>query len=152
MHDKFLKKLNNIFTFFHLFSSRRPNLAKILINIGWLFFDKILRMGVGLLVGLWIARYLGPDKFGQISFAKSLVALFSAIAALGLRSIVVRDIVRNPESTDETLGTAFLMQFISGFISYWLILIAIDYLRPGDTVMQTIVAVLGSIKFLPEKC
>ena len=105
-------------------------------------------MGVGLLVGLWIARYLGPDKFGQISFAKSLVALFSAIAALGLRSIVVRDIVRNPESTDETLGTAFLMQFISGFISYWLILIAIDYLRPGDTVMQTIVAVLGSIMFL----
>ena len=35
----------------------RPNLVKILDNIGWLFFDKILRMGVGLIVGVWVARY-----------------------------------------------------------------------------------------------
>ena len=30
----------------------RPNVLKVLSNISWLFFDKILRMGVGLIVGL----------------------------------------------------------------------------------------------------
>lgn len=35
-------------------------LQGIAANICWLFGDKILRMGVGLLVGVWLARYLGP--------------------------------------------------------------------------------------------
>jgi len=28
------------------------------------FFEKILRMFVGLFVGIWVARYLGPERFG----------------------------------------------------------------------------------------
>jgi O-antigen/teichoic acid export membrane protein len=63
----------------------RPNLLKIFDNIGWLFFDKILRMGVGLVVGVWIARYLGPKQFGLLSFATAFVGLFGAIAGLGLK-------------------------------------------------------------------
>ena len=50
----------------------RLNLQKILVNIGWLFGDKILRMGVGLLVGGWVARYLGPEQFGLMSYAMAL--------------------------------------------------------------------------------
>ena len=42
----------------------QPHLAKILDNIGWLFLARILRLGVGLIVVLWISRYLGPAKFG----------------------------------------------------------------------------------------
>jgi len=30
----------------------RKNLKKITENIGWLFFDKVLRMGMGLVVGV----------------------------------------------------------------------------------------------------
>ena len=33
----------------------RPNLQKALSNTGWLFFDKFLRIGVGLFVGVWVA-------------------------------------------------------------------------------------------------
>jgi len=73
--------------------AHRPNLVKIVDNISWLFFDKILRMGVGVLVGVWIARYLGPEQFGLLNFATAFTSLFGAIAALGLQGIVVRDIV-----------------------------------------------------------
>jgi len=41
----------------------QPVLAAILVNIGWLFVDKVLRMGGGLLVAIWVARYLGPEQF-----------------------------------------------------------------------------------------
>jgi hypothetical protein len=90
----------------------RPNLAKVVSNTGWLFSDRILRMGVGLLVGVWVARYLGPEQFGLLSFAMALVALVGTIATLGLRGIVVRDIVRDPSHTQETLGTSFILQLI----------------------------------------
>ena len=44
--------LSLIPAFIHRRIAHRPQLVKIVDNIGWLFFDKILRMGVGLLVGV----------------------------------------------------------------------------------------------------
>jgi O-antigen/teichoic acid export membrane protein len=124
----------------------RPNLLKILDNIGWLFVDKILRMGVGLLVGVWFARYLGPEQFGIVNFALAFTGLFGAIASLGLQSIVVRDLVRDPDSARLTLGTATLLHLIGGFVAFVLILIAIACLRPEDLLARSIVAILGAMQ------
>ncbi len=105
--------------------------------------DKIVRLGLGLLVGVWLARYLGPDQFGQFSYAVAFVGLFGALASLGLNGIVVRDIVRSPETADTTLGTAFVLQGFGALISVTLIIGAINLLRPDDTLTKTMVAVLG---------
>jgi PST family polysaccharide transporter len=125
--------------------ANQPNLVKILDNIGWLFFDKILRMGVGLIVGVWVARYLGPAQFGLFNFATAFVGLFGAISGLGLQGIVVRDIVRDPSGKEETLGTAAVLQFVGGLIAYGLILVTIFWLRPEDALAKVIVAILGSM-------
>ena len=125
----------------------RPNLVKILDNIGWLFFDKILRMGVGLIVGVWVARYLGPEQFGLFNFATAFVGMFGAVAGLGLQSIVVRDLVREPSSKEEILGSAAALQMVGGVVVYGLILTTIFWLRPDDALAKTIVAILGSMMF-----
>jgi O-antigen/teichoic acid export membrane protein len=130
-------------TFLRRRLAHRPNLLKILDNIGWLFFDKVLRIGVGLLLGVWLARYLGPAQFGLLNFALAFTALFSAIASLGLQAIVVRDLVRDPESSYLTLGTTGTLQLIAGFLSYMLILGVIPHLRHEDSLDHLIVVILG---------
>jgi PST family polysaccharide transporter len=125
--------------------AHRPNLLRIVDNIGWLFFDKVLRMGVGLLVGVWLARYLGPQQFGLFSYAIAFIGLFGAVAGLGLQSIVVRDIVRDPNCKEETLGTAAMLQLGGGVLAYGLILGTIFWLRPDDALAQWLVAILGSM-------
>jgi O-antigen/teichoic acid export membrane protein len=137
--------MNFIFNFIRFRIAHRPNLVKIIENIGWLSYDQLLRMGVGFFIGVWIVRYLGPEQFGVLSFAGAFVGLFGAFTALGLPSIVVRDIANDPDCTTETLGTAAVLQFISGIVNYFLILAAIAYLRPNDIITQTIVAILGSM-------
>jgi O-antigen/teichoic acid export membrane protein len=140
--------MNFISSFIYCRIAHRPNLIKIVHNISWLFFDKILKMGLGFFVGVWIVRYLGPEQFGLLSFATAFVGLFGAFATLGFQDIVVRDIVRNPNRAPETLGTTAILQLIGGIAAYLIILVAIVYLRPDDSIARTIVAIIGPMILL----
>jgi len=121
----------------------RPTLQKILSNTGWLFADWTLRMGVGLIVGVWMARYLGPEQFGLLSYAGAFVSMFGAIATLGLNNIVVRDLVKEPGTANITLGTALVMRLIGGLLAFVLAVFAISLVRPDDALAKLMVAVLG---------
>ena len=70
-----------------------------------MFAEQMLRMVAGLLVGVWVARYLGPEQFGVFSYSVAFVALFTTIGKLGLDGIVVRDLVNDPQKRDDYLGT-----------------------------------------------
>jgi PST family polysaccharide transporter len=121
-----------------------PELRKIISNIGWLFADRVLRMGIGLIVGAWVARYLRPQQFGLYNYALAFVLLFSAIATLGLDQIVVRNIVREPSSKDEILGTAVVLRLFAGILSLLLATGTIVVLRPGDTLMHWLVGITAA--------
>ncbi len=92
-------------------------------NTLWLFAEQVLRMVAGFLVGVWVARYLGPEKFGLFSYALAFVSLFQGIAKLGLDEIVVRDLVREPEKRNVYLGTSFWLKLLGGVITFLIIAI-----------------------------
>lgn len=119
------------------------NLQKILANAGWLFGDQILRMAVGLIVGVWVARYLGPEQFGLLNFAGAFVAIFSVIGTLGLNNIVVRNIVKEPTCKEETLGTAFVLQFFGGLLGFLIVVGVISLMRSDEVLTRLIVTILG---------
>ncbi len=121
----------------------RHTLQKIVGNTGWLFIDKGLRLGMGLVVNAWMARYLGPEQFGVFNYALAFVMIFSSLANLGLDGIVVRDIVRDPSCRDETLGSAFALKISAGFLTLLITATSIALLRPNDSLtfwMVTITA------------
>lgn len=122
----------------------RDNLTKTLTNIAWLYADRALRLSIGLVVGVWLARYLGPSQFGLLSFALSLVGLFAAFTSLGLQNIVVRDVVSEPDDAGRTLGTAFVLQAVFGTVSCILVFVTIKMIRPEDALAIKIVAIIGS--------
>lgn len=83
---------------------------RYLFNTSWMFVEQVLRILAGLFVGIYVARYLGPEQFGTYSYALAFVALFSALGRLGLDSILVRDLVNHPDRRDVYLGTAFWLK------------------------------------------
>jgi len=122
----------------------RRNLQKVIANTGWLFADKILRLGVGLVVGVWVARFLGPESFGAFSYATAFVSLFSALVTLGLDGVVVRDLVSNPEHTDRILGSAFVLKLAGGSLAFVLALAAIFLMDPADSLSHWLVAIIAA--------
>ncbi len=130
--------------FFRKRIESRDYLQNVISNTGWQFADNIVRMGVGLLIGIWVARYLGPAQFGLLSFALAFVALFSPLASLGLDDIVVRNLVRDPTTRDESLGTAFVLKLIGGGASFVAATAVIFVLRPDDDLSRWLVAIIAA--------
>lgn len=120
-----------------------PDAQKLAGNTGWLFADKILRAVGELTVGIWLARYLGPEQFGTLSFAIAFVALFTPLYTLGLEKIVVRDIVQHPEQAQKTLGSALGLRLVAGVLGAVAATGLIILLRPGQPVLQGLVGLMA---------
>lgn len=133
----------------------RQNLLAVLHNSGWLIFDKFMRGLLTLLVGAWVARYLGPQQFGELSFVLAYLAMFQSLAYLGLDGVVVRNIARIQHSdaseeakqsqTGELLGTVFSIRFLSGFVFWLLAVVGILYFTTPRNALLTAFAGAGLV-------
>ena len=121
-----------------------PGLRKILGNTFWLSLDRILRMGLGLIVGVWVARYLGPQQFGLYNYAIAFATLFGVLATLGLDRLIVRDLVRDAEEKDEILGTCFWLKLIGGVLTVLLTILGIALVRPHEGLVIWLVGITAA--------
>jgi O-antigen/teichoic acid export membrane protein len=112
-------------------------------NTSWMMGERVMRMVVGLFVGIWVARYLGPEQFGLLNYAQSFVFLFTAIATLGLDGIVVRELLRNKADRDVLLGTSFTLK-LAGSLIILLVLIISTSLVNDDNFTKLLVIVIAS--------
>ena len=95
------------------------NLRRVADNLAWLLAEKALRLACALVVGAWVARYLGPEQFGLLSYALALVSLVMFLPSLGLEDVVRREIMRSPdrEETMRVLGTAWRLRVATGVVT-----------------------------------
>ena len=115
-----------------------------LANIVWLSIDKFVRLLVGVIVGAWVARYLGPEEFGLLSYALVFCSFFSAVATLGLDGILVRELSTSNQVANKVLGTAFGLRFIAGIILFGASVLAITSIESDAMLIGiTIIIALG---------
>jgi O-antigen/teichoic acid export membrane protein len=106
--------------------------------------DRALRMLLGILVGAWVARYLGPDQFGELAYVFAFVAFFQAFSLLGLDGLTVRDIAKDRAHSGVVLGTVFRLRLGAASLGWVTACGLIGLLRPGDTVALFLVAIVSA--------
>ncbi|AXO61384.1 flippase [Pseudomonas sp. phDV1] len=116
-------------------------------NTSWMMAEQMLRIIAGLLVGIWVARYLGPQQFGLFSYVLAFTAIFAGIAKLGLDGILVRDLVNQPENRDIYLGTAFWLKVFGAFLVIGLMAIITPFTSNDATTNLFIFIVAGGLVF-----
>ena len=115
----------------------------ILKNAAWLFFDRIFRMTLSLMVSILLVRYLGPTQFGQLNYALAYVGLFGALISFGFNDIVVRDLVREGGSGGEIMASAFLLQFIAATIGLGFLVVMQTFFATKDLEAQYLIFLFG---------
>lgn len=92
-------------------------------NLSWIFGEKFLRMGVGLFVGVWIARYLGPEQYGLLAYISAILSFLGFFTYLGLYGILIQELVDKPDETDRALGTVFYIKVVGAIVAYIILVV-----------------------------
>lgn len=119
---------------------------KVIINAANIVFEKLFAMLVGFIVGAYVARYLGPENFGLLSFATSLAGLFMPLNRLGLNLIVVREVATNPEESAEIINSAFTLKAIASLLSL-LITFSLSLFVLDDPIVSGLISILAIGQF-----
>jgi O-antigen/teichoic acid export membrane protein len=126
---------------------KQSNFRKYFANTSWILGERISRMGVSLFVGIYVARYLGPERFGLLSYASSFVGIFVALATLGLDEVVVRELVKTPEQREKILGTSFLLKLVGTLLMWAAILVAIPFTENDSQTNILIIIIAFGVLF-----
>jgi O-antigen/teichoic acid export membrane protein len=129
---RFMKRFmpfNKILFFFKKKIEGNEGVHKVIVNTSWLTGERVLRLFVGLLISIFVARHLGPEYFGMLSYATSIISFLGTFVYLGLSGLVVREIVLYPDEKNLLLGTTFSIKIIGGFFAYIIIILFAFFLH-----------------------
>lgn len=118
---------------------------RIVNNSGWLVFDRIIRLLLGLLIGAWVIRYLGPEQYGALAYVLSIMAFFQSIVSFGLDGIVVRDIANNRAFAGNIIGTVFVLRVFIGFLCWISAIVFMVLFEGSKSSLVIITAVVGGV-------
>ncbi len=122
----------------------RPTVQLLIRNTSWHVGDKVLRLGVGFFVGVWVARYLGPERFGLLNYAAAVSALIGAGAMLGTDNVIVRELVHKPSDERGILASALAIRGGGALLCFAVVVVAAFTLKPGDTEVRNLILLSGA--------
>lgn len=121
---------------FHLSDTK----GAIAQNLFWAVTGKIVNLIGGLLVGIIVARYLGPEQYGMMSYVVSYVFLFQTLTLFGLDSIEVREEARAQVPYQTVIGTAFGLKVMFG-VFFFALSVLTSWLMEADGFTTVLVAI-----------
>ena len=109
--------------------------------------EKLVQFTLGFFVSVIVTRYLGTVNYGIFSYSVAVNGIIGAFAGFGLGSILIRELVKQPENREKLLGTVFWLSLGSGVLAQLLSILIIFLLRPSDHLSIIMVSIL-SITYL----
>lgn len=100
---------------------------------------------MGLLIGVWVARYLGPEQFGKLNYGQAYIAIFAVLVNLGLDTTLVKELVSQPAKQNKLIGTSFILR-VAGALLAIMLAVLVSYISDykQDQTSFIIIAILST--------
>lgn len=110
--------------------------------------DYIFSLTASLIVGIAVARYLGPEMYGIIAFATAVYTLLVIIVSLGIDDIIMKDMLQHEERQGSIQGSALFVKSAVAFLVYGIIFIYFLINYSGEKLYSVLI-ITGAVLFQP---
>lgn len=94
-------------------------------------------------VTVWLARDLGADGYGKLSFALSYVVFFTIPTDMGLNALAIRNIARSREEVNKYVSNIFTLRILLGVGTFVALVVIAQFLGKGEDV-KIVIYILGA--------
>lgn len=101
---------------------------------------KMVNLFSSLVVGIIVARFLGPEQYGLMNYVVSYVFLFQTLSVFGLDNIEIREEAKGTYDYNNIIGTSFGIRLITGVICIVLCIVT-SYFMDADIYVTALVAI-----------
>ena len=95
----------------------------IIFNLSYLTISKIISIILGFAYTIYVARYLGADYYGILSFALAISMIFRVFVNFGFDPFIIREVARNEKAAKYYFGDTVTLKLILGVISFFVVII-----------------------------
>ena len=112
----------------------RGTTGRVIGNTFWLLLQKIGGSALTLLLTIYLARQLGSQGFGALTFALSFSLLFLVLSDMGITTLTIREVARDKERGPKYVGNIASLKLFLSIFAFMIILIATFFMKvPFDT-------------------
>ena len=120
---------------------------RLLSNTSWIMFGQIIQMVISFFVGILSTRYLGPSNYGVITYVASYVAFFSSIGLMGMDTVIVSRLVKDPDHDGEEVASAVALRTFVSLLCMATMIFVVSSVEHGDR-MYVLVALLSGFELV----
>jgi O-antigen/teichoic acid export membrane protein len=111
------------------------NVQRIARNTTLLLSSSIAGFILGFFFTLYVARYLGAQGFGVLSFALAFTGLFGIITNIGLQALMIREVARDTTLARKYLSNIAVLKVFLSIITFGLLALSVNLLHyPLETI------------------
>jgi O-antigen/teichoic acid export membrane protein len=130
---------------------KNEGFLKYFKNTSWLIFERFLRLLSGLIITIWIARYLGPNQFGLFSYVQNFAFFFTIVATFGIDNITIIQLIKYPKNRDKILGSSFLIKIFGSFFAILTVIISFFFTN-NDSFTNILILIIVSSTIFQSLC
>jgi O-antigen/teichoic acid export membrane protein len=118
---------------------------RIAKNIAALIISTLIVLISGFLYSMYTARYLGPERYGTISFALAFTAIFGVFTDVGLSQLTVREVARKKSLAEKYFGNVLTAKLVLAVAAFAVVVVVINIMGYPDTTGKVVYIIFLSV-------
>lgn len=94
---------------------------------------------------MYTARYLGPERYGIISFALAFTAIFGVLTDLGLSQLTVREVARKKNLAEKYFGNILIAKLVLAVAAFAIVVVVINLMGYPATTDKVVYIIFLSV-------
>lgn len=119
-----------------------------IISSTWLIFSQFVRLTVGVFIGIYIAKVIGPADYGAISFSLSVLGFLTPLVLFGQQSVLPRLIHLGKHNSKNLLLSSLTFTVFSSVVVFILFSVVFFLTTELDNYNFSIFIIISSSLFL----
>lgn len=84
--------------------------------------DRLWRMVISLVVGIWVIRYLGPVNYGLINYVLAFIGIATVVTSFGMDGFLIKELISSSGQKNKLIYSAFLLRIIASCLSFLVVM------------------------------